>query len=501
MDLTLAIPLILAAFAAGYLAGRRGLRAVCPFVAAALTAAQSAASPQEAYALALADAKAMGADKAYYTEWLDCTHLTPEGRADAAKVLAFWVNSLSREPDIVIPRQLAGGAVLAIDCRDYGMDVKTFWKFGDPEAKEPYFHVIAEVEQTYHQLDQYGRQQASTRKVRQTYQAPWLGKANVEALYALTKNPAPVLRADWFFNQTAVAKDRHVGYYDLLGLGKKEADFQRLIGANATEAKRLKLELAATVAASGVTLNNRGIVRQQALAGAYWFTQDYKTSVDKQNTARLLAGDTEPPAGDASEQYGALPNGLFAFWLQNDKAERQDAAPDFIASDSKSTSNDRRVHAGLSCVRCHVEGLRPINDHARGLFRGPLQLKSPDYDKLKRLRQLYGSDLPRQLEADNARFAASVKACNGLEVGANAKLVGGFWEQYADQPVDIGRAAAELGCDAEKLVAAVQLYARGAQVFDPVIAAFAQVPPQTVRREHWEEVYPQMVKLAGSAGP
>lgn len=445
----------------------------------------ASAAPPEALAIALRHARTLPVDANRRQRYLDLTHLPPDQLPDGFKVISYHLNARSREPDLVPPTALAGGTVLTFDLRDYGIDPYVYGRLGTPEANEPYFHIQVEF------TDSYGK------KTRQMAAAPWLPAQDVVELYRLTGSQVPILRADWFVWQTAIQKDRVVGYYDLLGLGNKEADFHRLIGANPSEAKRLRLETAASVSTSGVTLNNRGISRMQSLSGGYWFTQDYKTSTDRQNTIRLLAGDTEPSQGDASEQYGVLPNGLFAFWLQDKNGNRQDAAPDDIASDSRSTGNDKRVHAGLSCVRCHVEGLRSINDHVRNLFRERIQLVSPDYDKFRRLRQLYLSDLPGKLSEDNLRYAGALKLLNGLAPEENAKLYGWFWESYIDTPLGVSQVALELGCEEKVLLDRLRAYVQRNPIVDPVMASLAQEPPLPIRREHFAEAYGNFRQVLG----
>lgn len=436
------------------------------------------AGPTEALALALADARALPPDRCQKTRYLDLTHLSPDKRAEYAKVLSFHLNSLSGESDVVIPRTIAGG-VLAFDLRDYGIDGTVYGRLGQT-AQEPYFHVLLE----------YGKERKSAA-------APWLPPAVIGELIQLTGSQVPVCRGDWFLYQTAVAKDRAAGYYDMSGQGVDEADFQKLSGANPAEARRLRLETAASVAVSSVALHNRGINRLQALTGGYWTTLDFKASNDRQNTVRLLQGDTEPPHGDANELYAPRPNGLFAYRLQDGKGKRQDTAPDDIASDGRSRSPDRRVHSMLSCVRCHVEGLRPIDDFARRAFKSPLELRSPDYEKLKRLRQLYLSDLPKQLFDDNQKFAAAVWKCNQLTVAENARLYGEAWSYYADEPVDAARAAAECGIPAEAFLPRLRAYLKANPLSDPVIAGYAADPPAPPRREHFEEAYAVLLKMVG----
>lgn len=443
------------------------------------------AAPPEALAIALNHCRILPPETAKRTRFLDLTHLRAEERLEVARVLSFWLNSVSRSPDIVIPLSLGDNRVLAFDLRDYELNSVTYGGLGHSSG-EPFYHVILELQ------DQYGK------KIRQSAAAPWLNTQQITELMALTVSQVPIVRGDWFFAQTAIQADRAVGYYDMLGLGKKEADFYKLGGVNVQEAKRLRLEMAASVVNSTVALHNRSITRIQALTGGLWQTADFKSSSDKQNTARILKDDTDPNNGDFGEFYLPLPNGLFAYWLQDDKGNRADSAPDFIASDNKSTSPDHRVHAALSCIRCHTEGLRPIDDYARKLFTNPVQLRSYDFEKLKRLRQLYLSDLPSHLSADNLRYAVAVKACNGFTPATNAKAVATAWEVYQDTPVSCEQAARELGIDERRLVMAIRNYAVSGVVVDPVVASFAQTPPIAMSRDHFNEVYSVLQKIIGA---
>jgi hypothetical protein len=480
-------------------------------------------APPEAVAIAAGDVRTLPRDAAIYTRYLDLTHLPADDRQQVAEgvgrltrlrgwqALSYHTNCLSREPDIVQPRKINGGAVLAIDLRDFAIDPKVFGKLGTVEAREPYFHVVLEKTETYTVPSQpqqyvnngYGQpiQPAApqTRKVRYSAAAPWLPAADISELINRTQSQVPIVRGDWFFVQTAIQEDRVAGYYDFLGLGKKDVDFLKLIGADVKKAKELKLEAAASVAKSGVANHNRGIRRLQSLTGGYWFTQDYFTSTNKQNVARLLDGDTDPPQGDASEQYGPLPNRLFAYWLEDKNGDRQNFVPQKIATDGKTTSNDRNIYAGtMSCTRCHVEGLRPIDDFVRSLYRDKLQLRSPDYNRFKRLRQLYLTDLPAQLSEDNARFSAAVKQCNGLTLVENSRVVAALWQSYQDEPVTPATAAAELGTTEADVIAKCRAYVDRGGIVDPIPAAFAKDPPISIPRDYFEEQYPLFVSIIGA---
>lgn len=462
-------------------------------------------SPASEVTAALADAKRLPAEIAYRTRYLSMLAVPGPDRAEFVKVFSFWSNSLSREAELVKPRRI-GDTLLAVVLDEFGWSDETWEKL---QETDPYFHVRLNISVGgdylfFHRGGSYGsytlaagwyRETATAKAIQVSALAPWLPAKEARELSLLTLSACPIVRADWWLYQTAQQQDRKgTGYYDWLGLGKKEADFQKLIGADVEASKRVKKEIAAVVARSGVTLNNRAIERLQAITGGYWRTSDYATSKDKQNTLRLLDGSTEPPAGDASEQYGTLPNGLFAFWLQNAKGERVDVAPDFIASDGQAPDTDRRVHVGLSCVRCHAEGIRPIRDWMREVYRDNLRLVSPDYAKLKRLRQLYLSDLERSIKRDQSDYAETLLALNGLTPAANAKAFAAAHHRYAGEDRGVEEVARECGVTAAKLTEALKAYA-AAQPLDPVLAGLLLNPPVSIRAEHFEEIFPVLMGI------
>ncbi len=464
--------------------------------------------PPDAVLAALADCQRLPSGQAQRTRWLSTYAIPVEKRPEFLKVLAFLCNSLSRSADLVPPRVVTP-TLVAVDLGDYDWDTSVWEKLADTD---PWFHVRLLTDG--YETEEYGYwYNAAGQKVTQgtagavwktlrtervkkkdagktPAHAPWLPTREIAELALRTGSGCPIVRADWFVYQTGQSLDRSPGYYDFLGLGKAEKDFQALVGADVKAAQRVKREVAATIARSGVTLNNRSMERFQAITGPYYRTQDFKTSQDKQNTLRLLDGDTEPPKGDASEQYGTLPNGLFAFWLQNGKGERQDAAPDFIASDSVETGVDRRVRSGVSCIRCHSEGIRPIDDWMRRVYRGAIGLGSPDYEKAKRLRQLYLSDLAGQIKRDQRDYAETLLKCNGLTPAANAKAFANAWDAYGARDLSPADLARELGVDEKKLMAALKAYAQRTQALDPVLIGFLADPPVAIRREHCDELVP-----------
>lgn len=434
------------------------------------------------------------------------------------KVLAFHVNSLSREPEYG-SQYPAGETVVRIDLRDYGWKRETWEKLA---GVEPYLHIdierkiAAPVEKIISDLVTYdgrvyvrrysrdgGRTwytgdppavappRAEVRKDRA--HAPWLPAEDIGYLAKHLQSDAPIVRADWFIYQTAVAKGRKAGYYDWLNLGTKQEDFFELVGADLKKAAQRKKEKMAAIAESGVTVNNRAIEWTQGFDGGVYRSFDFLTNVFKQNVTRILRGDLDPPEGDASEQYGPLSNGLFAYWLQNKAGVRQDVAPPDIASDKRSTSNDTQVHVMLSCVRCHVEGLRPLDDWMRKVYAegNSSGLSQKDYEAFKKFQRLYLSDLDGQLKKDNAAFALALKKLNGptWTPKLNADSYAEVWRRYADQKLDLKAMAEELETTEIDLLRAAVAYGKTYEGNEEPNVTALRAKGVTFRREHFEESY------------
>lgn len=468
-----------------------------------------ASSPGEVLAQALKHAKTLPPDQARRTRYLS-SYYEPSWarRAVEYKVAAFWCNSLSRGPELVPPKLVAPG-LLAVDTGSYEWDLAVWERFA---KVEPYFGQYRPYEKIekkwwpggvwsngYHYpAGWYDEKVKAVKRL----PLPGTDPKVFDELYALTGSDVPVVRLDWFIVQTSVQEDRVAGYYDFLGL-KKRADFEELTGLDKAAAIKRKNEIAAIIVDSGVAKNNRQIYRLGAIDRGYWVTYDAKEDVKDRNAARNLNGDFRH---DFEEHYGFLANGLFAFYLSQADGTQANSAPDFIASDHTATKNDRRVHAG-QCFRCHDKqgGLQPIDDWARTTYRGTVELGSTDYDKLKRLKQLYLSDLESKLKRDKADYAAVLKQVNGLTPPENARVYAALWERHAERKLTLSDVAREIGVPEKILVFALKIYALEAKAkgsgLDPVLAGFLQSPPVAARREHIEEIFALLLGVVEGARP
>jgi hypothetical protein len=449
--------------------------------------------PAEAVALASADARRLDPKAARHTRYLSLYNLpSAKARTDAARLLSFHVNSLSRESDITRPQPVdAGDLLLRINLDDYGLDPDVWEQLANVE---PFFtvrvkEVVVSVVRT-----KKGRKKRKQKQIVKNAAAPWLAqtpgqKAALAALVDATGSQVPVVRGDWFFYQTSIqiaGADKNPRYYQFLKL-KNRADFEKLIAFNQIESRKFVQPLLAAIANSGVAIRPRRVERDEKVGGGYWQTKDNKQAVDKNNPLRALNGGFR---FDAQEFYGHLPNGLWAMFLADKDGNAQDSAPDFVGHDKTTTSNDGRIHVYMSCARCHTNGgLQDLDDYARYLFRPPLSLQSVDYDVLKKLRQQYLRDLLPRMTADRLRYGNALWQANGLTSRENARLVKRFWREWVDTPVGLVQAGRELGVPPEKFRAALDRLLRSTGSVDTVLATYLRDPRQRIPRDQWNEAY------------
>ena len=429
------------------------------------------------------------------------------------KVLTVHLNSLSDSSDLVPPVAVAGsdGRLLRINATDYGKAFAASWE----KLVSPYDTQVVQAVEIVSDVTVYGYEHPATREwveigrdkpagkygYNDTTTGKWVdtpiiakvtpgrstkGTKRVEPAFWLTEaddlkpNPklqaqfaelvhwlgdtrAPIVRARWFLSQTAIQADRVPGYYDFLGI-KDEKTFQDLGGHDAKRKSR-RIEFREAVAISGVTLQPRAIVRKTGDDVPYWVSFDFRKALDKLNPLRVFGQGIEDAYRDpkvvaevASEQYIGLPNDLWATGLFNNAGVRQDSAPDFIASDSRTTSNDARVHVNLGCLRCHDQGgLKSIDGWARNFFPPPLELKLQDYHDAQLFRQQYGRDLAARIDQDRGPYTRAIKSLTGWDTKEFSAAYGRAWREYEDAGIDLQRAAADLGTTPPALLKALRL--------------------------------------------
>ncbi len=491
------------------------LLAACP--SRGQDAPEKLLTPAEATLLAYADvtAHALTTDGAARTRYLWLGNLPEKERAKLVTVLTGHVNQLSTSSDLTPPRSIAGGRLLAVVLDDYGWRREVWDQFAE---SDPYFYatVVIEVIETVHWAGgpdpDYGGKPYDagdykvTRKKKTRALAPWLNARAAAGLALATGAKAPIVHASVFLDSTGAAGDgRKPSYYDLLGIDS-EAGFQKLLGVDLKRDVAFSTDLLASVGVSGVTQEPRGVQRVEKIGGGYWRTFDVVRGEgkDDKNALRILGSDKAGKPAlrfDASEQYGHLPNGLWAFGLFDGAGKRQDAAPDRVAVDSVPlTRNNHRIAVCVSCTRCHANGgLQDLDDWARNfppeldLLAGDATGKKPvDYEDVKRLRAQYRRKLEPSIEQDRKRYAAVLLEATGMKPEEWAKEFPAAWQAAADPDVTLEWAARDLGETPGRIRAALDWQVRTRGAVDPVLAVWllpaARQRPLTVT--HWREAIP-----------
>jgi hypothetical protein len=418
-------------------------------------------------------------DLAKYGADDDKTHIRYLSRPPGASVeewedlkvaLSVHVNSVSRAATLAKP-VLVKGDLLRVDIRDYKWKAATWEKLA---SVEPYYTVRRKIGDKEEVLA-----------------ARWLPKNEITKLIGWTDSIIPVVRADWFWVQTVVQADRKAGYYDFLGL-KNRNDYFKLIGSDKKKAEELNKQWAAVLRRSGIATRNRQVMREGVVDAGHWFTLDVTANqTRKKNAINTLLGYDH----DAEEHIAPLPNGLFAYYLSDNKGAQQDSAPDQVGPDTTTTSNDARIHSYLSCVRCHREGLRPLDDYGRRLLSGQGKLAvSNDRALFDRLATLYLRPLERHRVRDNLEYSEALKEVggNGLTPGKLSQTYTSVWQRWNDNDVTREQAALEIGVDEALLVDALRWYgspAGGKQILPLSLLGFTLNKPEDMLREHFEEAY------------
>jgi hypothetical protein len=447
-----------------------------------ITETAKAQPPEKQIAAAVADAEKLLPQIAGVTRYFTFANSTiskPEEIKEAADILTFHLWSISHEAD---PPQLrfVTPTLAAIRLDEFGVD---YYVFGRLLFRDPYHHVP---------LTEDGKKESARAA------GFWLGDpAQVSKLIKLTNSQVPILRWDWFFAETSIQEGRGVpgkgtGIYDFYGVAKRD-DFFKAVGADPKKAEELKRRWRAIIKESGVAFYPRQVERFDAIGGGYWFTLDVLDQpTGKRNGLRQLDKDF---THQAEEHYGIGPAGLPWYLACAADGTLQNSAPDRVGPDKTRIGNRTTIDVGASCVRCHKEILRPLDNWFHEVVKQPTTAEIP-YEKAIETRRLYFRNLQSKLEQDRRVFTDRLLECNKLAPAKNAELYIKWSDRYNESRLDLEDCARELGTATEKLkvvLCAVQQQGK----LDPILADLVSVPPGKIRRESWEEVYPIAMTYLG----
>ena len=128
---------------------------------------------------------------------------------------------------------------------------------------------------------------------------------------------------------------------------------------------------------------------------------------------------------------------------------RIDVAPtDIVANNA---ANDPAVRNGLSCIGCHTEGMKTVEDEVRSAIE---RAKNPAFDKEQALR-LYvpHADMEGYVLQDTERYKVALEA-TGDTFGGLVEPVHRFHEVYRNA-LDAGHAAAAVGLQTDAFLSEI----------------------------------------------
>ena len=373
-----------------------------------------------------------------FARYFTLTHLYNAGETTETlrvyqRALSKLVNSLSWGREVVKPQPIDSQATIYyIDLRDYE------WEIGTNRW------TLIETEYPY--------------KVE--FDAPTQGALR-EKLTNLRQEmncEVPFIHVDWFLATASLPPL----YHDILDLPLTDRELETRLEVNVVENIRNapgRRVWRAGFNNSGVSNHNRVVERHLSRYGAYWKSYDFAGSVGTQNIFTHPLSFTH----DGGEIIFNLPNGLQAYYLADAGGNRLNEAPIDIVSNP--AASDPTVRNGLSCIGCHTEGMKILEDQVRGVVE---QNANPPYDKAQALR-LYveKSEMDALVAEDTNRYRQALEATG--DVFGGIEPVQRFHEAF-QAPLDAAYAAAVVGLEVEVFLGKIRenasLQNLGLQVLD-----------------------------------
>jgi len=213
--------------------------------------------------------------------------------------------------------------------------------------------------------------------------------------------------------------------------------------------------------------------------------------------SRIVAGENDPlenltarpPKHDASELIAGIPKHvggkggtLQAYFLADGKGNRQEKAPADIVTDDTGIRGVE-IRNTLSCISCHTEGIRhPTLDAYREYILSGARIYAKDKAVQEEIDRYLDSPIAKEIERNNADYAAGVELCNGLGPADNA-INYRFCVSLFDSDVTLEQAARELYTAPDEWRLALGNYSRTYQL-TAALSGLAQ--GKVVTRKQWE---------------
>ncbi len=307
-----------------------------------------------------------------------------------------------------------------------------------------------------------------------------------DLLTGATLTPLPFVRGDWF----AFTASQPPLYDRLLRLPEDFDELQEQFGIsveaniNSFKVKRAGFQN------SGVSQNNRLIERHAVDTGYFWTSYDFAGNRDRQSLFEFPLGPVEGDfsfSHDGGETIFSLPNGFQGYFLNTADGKKIDKGPTAIVRDQ--SRRDSAVTNGISCMGCHVQGIRKAKDDIRAHVTADRTFPKAVRDAVEALYPTH-DEMDDVLERDATRFRNAMVTAqldpslilNGVE------LINALAKRYEDD-VALDLAAAEFGQDTETFLSSLE----GAAVA-AAIRLKRRLEQGTIPRDTYEEQYIELVE-------
>lgn len=375
-------------------------------------------SGDEALAAMLADAAARPEAERPFLRYLGVSYASNAGVCGAAldeqrHALFKLANTLSIASQIRVPAPIDPEQRLyRIDIRDYGwnreLDLDDDGSLDYPDAWSAMLGVVGNG-------------------------ALELAGPEASALSAVTGSPVPFLSVNAFVSAAGV----HDLYYALVGvradLGATQLDRGIDLPASYREAT---VRRAGVAREHGDELLATWVPLAGASAGDYWLAE-VQTEVRGSN---IYSDPLDFGFGDWSKSIFRLPNGLMAFSINTAAGQRLAQMPrDCVGGNCAEPAHD----VAIACQGCHAGGLLPLEDTVRDyVARNAREFPAgyvEDVWAIFPTAEVFSA----LIAEDNERYLAALDAAGVPRDGADP--ISRVYLQFATDPIDLERAAAELG--------------------------------------------------------
>lgn len=272
-----------------------------------------------------------------------------------------------------------------------------------------------------------------------------------QSVLSATGTQLPVVNGDWL----ADAAMRPPLYNELLGLPGRFGNLQHILRLDVDANIRRGQVRRAGVLQSRETRFNRVVERHPSATGALWLSYDFAGNTGRQSIIEHPLGPAATEPGrvpfrhDGMKALFHLPNGFTAFSINDVRGDRLDRSVAEIDKDRWGLT--RATQSGAACLQCHSSGpigamdeVRAAIDAERGVSKELREAVFALYPPDVELAALVEADA---LKTRNAMLSAGIDP--GLRIWGLDPLRA-LVRAYR-RPLDLARAAADLGAEPEEL--------------------------------------------------